>query len=144
MNATVNEAGFTKNREDLTRKIQRETANPFDVGKANVAEQRRLKWTTAHDLNVWFSTWKETLIELGFCREKEDHDTNTDGEVVFFYSMLRRIINIDETDGSINDATGQQGGRPPVVFTAPDVAGGATAANKTGHSSTIMRKQRCR
>ena len=137
VNATVNKGGFAKKREDLTRKLQRDTANQFDVGKANVIEQRRVMWTTAYNLDVWFGTWKETLVELGFAREKNDDDGCT-GEVFFFPGQLHRIGNIDETDGSIDDTTGQRGGRPPMTFFSSDVSGGATAANKNGYSSTII------
>jgi hypothetical protein len=42
--------------------------------------------------------------------------------------MLDRIGNLDETDGSLDDTTGQRGGRPPMTFFAPDIAGGGTAA----------------
>ena len=138
VNATVNKAGFEKTRDDLTRKLQRETADQFEVGKANVMEQRRVQWTTSYNLNVWFSTWKDTLIELGFAREKEAGDVGVKGELVFFDGQLKRIINFDETDGSIDDTTGQRGGRPPMTFHAPDLAGGATAVNKSGYSSTII------
>ena len=43
VNATVNKAGFEKTCDDLTRKLQRETADQFEVGKANVVEQRRVQ-----------------------------------------------------------------------------------------------------
>lgn len=137
VNKTVNYGGFKKCRDDLTRKLKRDTAIHFDVGKANVQERRRVQWTTKYNLDVWFSTWKETLIELGFGRGKEAKD-EVDGEVVFFAGQLRRILNMDETDGSIDDTTGQRGGRPPMTFHCPDVCGGATAVNKSGYSATII------
>ena len=138
VNATVNKADFEKTRDDLTRKLQRETADQFGVGKANVMEQRRVLWTTSYNLNVWFSTWKDTLVSLGFAREKEPGETGVVGELVFFAGQKRRIINFDETDGSIDDTTGQRGGRPSMTFYAPDIGGGATAVNKSGYSSTII------
>jgi len=138
VNACVNKAGFNKTRDDLARKLQKDTANQFEVGKANVVEQRRVMWTTAYNLDMWFSTWKDTLIDLGFAREKEASDGDIEGELVFFSGQLERIGNVDETDGSIDDTTGQRGGRPPMTFFAPEVAGGATAVNKSGYSSTII------
>ena len=137
VNATVNAAGHSKKWDDLTRKLQKDTANHFEVGKANVVEQRRIMWTTSYNLDVWFSTWKDTLINLGFAREKELGEEG-DGELAFFPGQKRRIGNVDETDGSIDDTTGQRGGRPPMTFFSPDVAGGATAVNKSGHTSTII------
>jgi hypothetical protein len=137
VNATVNSAGFEKTRDDLTRKLQRDTADQFEVGKANITEARRVQWTTAYNLNIWFSTFKELLIHLEFAREKLAGE-DVLGELFFEPDQLRRIINIDETDGSIDDTTGQRGGRPPITFVAPDVSGGATAVNKSGYSSTII------
>jgi hypothetical protein len=137
VNGCVNQAGYDKSGDDLTKKLQRDTANQFHVGKANVMEQRRVQWTTHYNLDVWFSTFKETLIDLGFGRKKEPEET-TEGEVVFFEGQCNRIINFDETDGSIDDTTGHRGGRPPIVFVAQDVSGGATAVNKSGYSSTII------
>jgi hypothetical protein len=138
VNAAVNKAGFTKSRDDLAKKLQKDTAHHFDVGKANVMEQRRLQWTTVYNLNVWFSTWKDTLIELGFARKKLPDEEGVLGEVVFFDGQLERIGNIDETDGSLDDTAHQRGGRPSIVFTAPNISGGATAVNKSGYSSTII------
>ena len=137
VNACVNKGGFNKTRDDLTRKLQRDTAEQFDVSKANVVEYRRMQWTTAYNLDVWFTTWKDTLIELGFGRERLPSEGGV-GEVVFFPGQLRRIGNVDETDGSLDDTTGQRGGRPPMTFMAPDVCGGGTSVNKSGYSATII------
>jgi hypothetical protein len=52
VNGCVNKAGFTKTRDDLTRRLKRETADHFTVGKANVVEQRWLMWTTQYNLEV--------------------------------------------------------------------------------------------
>jgi hypothetical protein len=138
VNATVNKAGHSKTREHLARKLQRETADKFDVGKANVMEQRRVMWTNSYNLDIWYTTWSETLVELGFARPKTDEDVGVIGELVFDDEQLRRIINMDETDGSIDDTTGQRGGRPAMVFHSSDVSAGATAVNKSGYSSTII------
>jgi hypothetical protein len=46
-------------------------------------------------------------------------------------SIALVILMLDETDGSLDDTTGQRGGRPPMTFFAPDVAGGGTAVNKS-------------
>jgi hypothetical protein len=83
------------------------------------------------------NAWKETLVELGFARPKEPGE-NVAGELFFFDGQLERIGNIDKTDGSIDDTTGQRGGRPPITFLSEEVSGGATAVNKSGYSSTII------
>ena len=138
VNKVVNAAGHQRTRDDLTKRLRRDTANEFEVGKANITEYRRVMWTTAYNLDVWFSTWKDLLIQLGFAREVNDGDENVEGELFFYEGQLQRILNVDETDGSIDDTTGQRGGRPPMTFLCPDIAGGATAANKSGYSSTII------
>lgn len=138
VNATVNKAGFNETRDDLARKLKRDTAHMFEAGKANIQEARRVQWTTKYNLDLWFSTWKSTLIDLGFAREKLATDKDIVGEVVFFPMQRERILNLDETDGSIDDTTGQRGGRPALTYYAPDVSGGATQVNKSGYSATII------
>jgi hypothetical protein len=94
VNACVNKGGYQKTRADLTRRLKKDIADHFEVGKANVVEQRRLMWTTAYNLEVWFKTWKNTLIELGFGRAKTEADAEselTEGEVVFFVGQRNRI-----------------------------------------------------
>jgi hypothetical protein len=57
---------------------------------------------------MWYSTFKRTLIDLGFAREKEATDTDTVGEVVFHPGQLERIVNFDETDGLIDRMNGKR------------------------------------
>lgn len=87
---------------------------------------------------MWYTTFKRTIIELGFGRLKEETDNTTVGEVVFFPGQLERIVNFDETDGSIDETSGKRGGRPPATFSSPEVTGGATAVNKSCYSATII------
>jgi len=137
VNACVNAAGYNIARADLTRKLKRDTADLFDVGKTNVMEHRRLQWTTHQNLDLWFTTFKSQLIDLCFGREAQPED-DVEGEIVFFEGQLDRIINLDETDGSLDNTCGNKGGRPPVVFCDPDLPSGAKAANKSGYSSTVI------
>lgn len=138
VNACINRAGFYKTGDDLTKKLKRDTADLFDIGRVNTVEQRRLQWTTSFNSGVWFDTWKHSLIGLGFARVKGDTDTDASGEVVLFENQSFRIVNLDETDGSLDDTSGQRGGRPPMVFTRPDMPGGCTSVNKSGYSATII------
>jgi len=137
VNACVNLAGFTKCRDDLTRKLRNLTADLFTVGKSNRMEHRRLQWTTHQNLDFWFSTFKVALIDLGFGREALPEE-DVVGEIFFYEGQLHRVVNLDETDGSLDDATGNKGGRPPVIFSNPDLPNGAVAANKSGYSSTVI------
>jgi hypothetical protein len=138
VNTTVNAGGFNKRDNNLTRKLRKDTAGDFEVGKVNMVERRRLMWTTAYHIDTWYSTFKTTLIDLGFAREKEDTDLDTVGELFFYPGQLQRILNFDETDGSIDDTNGKRGGRPPSVFHSNEVSGGATAANKSSYTATII------
>ena len=102
-------------------------------------EQRQMMWTSHSNLNLWFDTWKDTMIGLGFARKKEGTDpSNTEGSLFFFPGQKDRIINLDETDGSIDNSTGQRGGRPPLVFYVSDICGGGTQASKSSYSPTII------
>ena len=142
VNTLVNSTGvYKKTGNDLARKLKAATADEFDIDSQNTQEHRRLQWTTHANLKAWFDQWKDTLIELGFAREKKadgSEDLHYEGSLVFFPGQLRRILNIDETDGSMDNTNGKRGGRKPMVFYAPDVAGGGTQASKTSYSPTII------
>jgi hypothetical protein len=83
VNACVNKAGFNKVFDDLTKKLKKDTANMFTVGKANVIEQRRLMWSTLYNLDVWFNTWKDLLIDLGFGKLTTPGN-RVEGEIKFY------------------------------------------------------------
>ena len=83
----------------------------MDIGEKNVLGQRREKWTTYTDLNIWFNKCEGVLIELGFARLKREGE-ELEGSVVFFGGHIYRIINLDETDGALYNTCGQRGGRP--------------------------------
>ena len=34
-------------------------------------EQQQTQWTTFTNLNLWFDTWEESLVELRFARLKD-------------------------------------------------------------------------
>ena len=97
------------------RKLQKETSDKMDIGEKNVLGQRRAKWTTYTNLNMWFNTWEGVLIELGFSRLKREGE-DCKGSVVFFVGQKYRIINLDETDGALDNTCGKRGGRPSFYF----------------------------
>jgi hypothetical protein len=88
VNATVNKRGFKKVKDYLARKLQKDTAHHFTAGKSNTIELRRLQWTTHYNLDIWFSTWKDTLIDLGFGRAKLPEETSV-GEIVYLKDSWR-------------------------------------------------------
>jgi predicted transglutaminase-like cysteine proteinase len=139
VNTLLDHGGLTKSGNWVVQKLRKETADEFSIGKKNVLEHRRQQWTTYSNLSLWFDQWEITLIELGFGRKKEAADgKDIDGSVFFFKGQRRRILNIDETDGSLDNTNGVRGGRPPIVFHSPSLSGGSTAASKSSYSPTII------
>ena len=61
-----------------------------------------------------------------------------EGSVVFFDGQKDIIINLDETDGALDNTCGQREGRPSFIFYSEDISGGASRANKTSYSPTII------
>ena len=57
---------------------------------------------------------------------------------MFFDGQKDRIINVDETDGALDNTCGQRGGIPSFVFYSEDISGGESRANKTSYSPTII------
>ena len=64
-------------------------------------EERRLRWTTYNNINIWFDTMKTFFIEKGFAREKSDKDGDVKGELVYFHSQIEIILNLDESEVAI-------------------------------------------
>jgi len=90
---------------------------------------------------MWHGQWESTVISLGFGRLKKDdgsEDHSEEGSVVFFNGQKKRILNLDETDGSLDNTKGKCGGRPPLVFCGVGMTGGSTAASKSGYGPTII------
>ena len=71
---------------------------------------------------MWFNTWEGVLIELGFARLKREVE-DCEGSVVFFDGHKDRIINLDDTDGALDNKCLQKGGIPSFVFYSEDISG---------------------
>ena len=141
VNGVINHGGwFQKKGLEVVRKLRKETADQVDVGSKNVVEQRRVLWTTHNNLNIWYDSWEQTLIDLEFARLKTvDDPEDIEGSLYFYPGQTNRILNFDETDGSLDNTNGVRGGRPAIVFTATDGAkSGATQASKSSYSPTII------
>jgi len=98
-------------------------------------------WTSFGNLKVWFSQWEFTATSLGFGRLKKRDGTDDhleEGSVMFFTGQKKRILNLDETDGSLDNTKGKRGGRLPLVFYAKDIAGGSPAASKSSYTPTLI------
>ncbi len=65
------------------------------------------------NLLAWFNNFKIFLIKFGFS------GIGGDGEPIFDEEMKRRILNIDETEISLDGSKTRAGGRPEVSFHDP-------------------------
>jgi hypothetical protein len=63
--------------------------------------------STSYNLDVWFNTWKDLLIDLGFGKLATPGN-RVEGEIKFSPGAMDRIISVDETDGSLDERTGQR------------------------------------
>jgi len=142
VNALVNHSGKVFRRsDDLAKRLKKDVADEIDAKKPNQQELRRVLWTSYGNLKAWYDQWQHTLIALGFGRLKLTDGTEDkleEGSVIFFEGQKKRIINLDETDGSLDNTKGKRGGRPPVVFYGKEMSGGATAASKSSYTPTII------
>ena len=142
VNALVNHSGkMNRKGDELAKRLKRDVADDIDINKPNAQELHRVLWTSCGNLRVWFSQWEHTVISLVFGRLKNPDGSEEhleEGSVVFFTGQQKRILNLDETDGSLDNTKGKRGGRPPLVFYARDMSGGSTAASKSGYSPTIV------
>ena len=68
-------------------------------------EARRIQWTQAKFLNMWFNTWEKNLITLGFAM-REDGAKG----ISIPPDQLVRILNFDETALSLDGSGTSAGG----------------------------------
>lgn len=57
---------------------------------------------------------------------------------MFFDDQTYRIINLDETDGYMDNTTGQRGGRPNFDFYSINITGGTFRENNTAYFPTVI------
>lgn len=143
VNAMVNHSGVHVKRkwDDLAKRLKADVADELDIKKPNNQELRRVLWTSYGNLKVWFAQWEHTVISLGFGRKKKTDGSEDDleeGSVIFFDGQKKRILNLDEMDGSLDNTKGKRGGRPALVFYAKDISGGSTAASKSSYTPRII------
>ena len=69
-----------------------------EAGGNSKMEERRAVWTTFNNINYWFDTLKQFLIDHKFAREsKLEEIEEKKGELHFFDGQLHIIINLDES-----------------------------------------------
>jgi len=99
-------------------------------------EARRIQWTQAKFLNMWFNTWEKNLITLGFAM-REDGAKG----ISIPPDQLVRILNFDETALSLDGSGTSAGGRPKAVFYNPNLPlVGKATLKESACTMMIMRR----
>jgi len=111
---------------------KKENAALLQLSKEEVQEYRRIMWTTHANLSDWFDAWEVFCVSQGFATK------NSNGEVLFTEEQMRRIINVDETNFSLDGSDGGRGGRPANTITISNAARPGTGQNKSSISSSLM------
>ena len=96
-----------KEASRMWERLSRDTAVDMTAGKMRHAEERRVKWTTYSNLELWFDGWEKCLDDLGFFE-----GATSGGERLIPEHQLRNIVNFDETCLSLDGSTLKRGGRP--------------------------------
>ena len=85
-----------------------------DVSPA--VEERCVRWMTYTNLNAWFDNFQAFLIEFDFT------GVGDNGEPTFTGVQLRRIMNVVETEISLDTSNTRAGGRPAVSLHDPHLS----------------------
>jgi hypothetical protein len=75
---------------------------------APVVEERHVRCTTYTNMDSWFTNFRAFLLKFEFTRE------GMDGELISDDVTMCCIINIDETEISLDGITTKASGRPVV------------------------------
>jgi hypothetical protein len=105
----------------------------LELSKEQQSELRRQMSTTVKKLDDWYDRWQRFCLEFAF------GDSDGKGGIVFSGEKKRRIVNMDETEFSMDGSDGGIGGRPAKSITMLSVSIAGTAMNKASMSSTLMR-----
>ena len=62
------------------------------------------------NLNLWYDTQEDYLIDLGFARKKRENE-DAESSLVFYDNQKYCMLNIDDTDGALDNTTGKRGER---------------------------------
>ena len=117
---------------ELIRRVCRDTAIDMKANKMYFAEERRVRWTTYGNLELWFSSWEKVLLELGFL----EHDEA--GKLYIPREQLRNILNFDETCLSLDGSSINRGGRPAAYYHDPRLPQVGISTSKTSQTITMI------
>jgi hypothetical protein len=86
--------------------------------------------TRIQNLHAWLVSFKAFLIEFGFAT------IGSDNRLLIMEATLRRIVNVDETEVSLDGSKTNAGGRPAVFFHDPHFPLTQRSAAKSSLSCT--------
>ena len=99
--------------QEILKQLACDTAINISSGKLNFAEERRVRWTTYQNLELWFDTWERELLKLGLMQ------LDVRGYPHIPRDKLRQILNFDETSLSLDGSSINRGGRPAAYWFDP-------------------------
>ncbi len=117
-------------KRSIFDRVMRLTNVSLNAIVAPQVEERRIISTTYANLLVWFDNFKIFLIEFRFS------GVGDNGEPIFDEEMKRRILNVDETEISLDGSKTRAGGRPEVSFHDPHLPLTSLSLAKSSHSCT--------
>lgn len=100
--------------------------------KIYFAEERRVRWTTYGNLDLWFNSWEKTLLELGLLEQDEAGKLNIPRE------QLRNISNFDQTCLSLDGSSISRGGRPAAYYHDPCLPQVGISTSKMSQTITMI------
>jgi hypothetical protein len=101
---------------EILKRLARDTAIDLGCAKGSFAEERRVRWTTYQNLELWFDTWERELLKLGLMQ------LDVRGYPHIPRDKLRQILNFDETSLSLDGSSINRGGRPGSLLVRPAAA----------------------
>jgi len=117
---------------DLIKRLCRDTAVDMKADKLSFAEERRVRWTTFHNLELWFNSWEKSLHDLGLMEE------DGSGKLIIPEHQLRNILNFDETCLSLDGSSINRGGRPAAYYHDPRLPQVGISTSKTSQTITMI------
>ena len=129
----VSSAGSEELKKSLFLRAMRSTNVSLSATVVPAIEERRIRWTTFGNLQKWFVGWRKFLLKYEFTTVGPDGD-----ELLFELDQLRRILNVDEIEISLDGSSSRVGGRPAVTFYDPHLPMASRSAAKSSLSCTSI------
>jgi hypothetical protein len=137
VNVVVNKHPDEKrHHQKLFEWMEKDLAATLDLGEPNRIEQRRAKWTTFSNVNVWFDSLHEFVVYFGFATAREVSDEEN-GELDFGNNQPNRVASLDESAIILDNTACNKGGPPVMSFFDPYLQDDPQlAAHKNSYSAT--------